>query len=489
MSRRPSSMIATSLVAVLAISLAACGSGGGGSKRKVPAAPTIGTATPASGSASIAFTPPAHTGSGPIIDYVASCTGGGATKTAVGTSSPITVTELTNGVAYSCSVVATNSVGASPASAAVSVTPRGVPSPPGLTGVTAGNASAIVAFLTPATNGGAAITGYTATCSGGGVTRTATGTSSPITVTGLTNFTNYVCSVTATNVAGTGPASAGAVVTPSPSGQTFSTDGVLCSYSTNVFNNDASVNAQSTSFWGCNGTQRSLVANGIPDHAVGTFPNAANPYSISVQSVALSYPLTAAIVTPTGAATQIPGHALNGIRFEAVSGGTCDSAGTNCSLNGGTGSWLIEVLGQTSFDFGIDGNNGHVGPTGAYHYHGVPEGLFASLGGGPQMRLVGWAADGFPIYARYGYTEAGNAASVPKVLTGSYQLKATPDGGRPATSLYPLGTFTQDYQYVASSGDLDECNGRVGVTPEFPNGIYYYMITDTYPYVPRCLKG
>lgn len=489
MSRRVSSPVVRFLVIVMAASLAACGSGGGGSKRKVPAAPTIGAATPASGSASIAFTPPTNTGSGAIVDYVVSCTGGGATKTGVGTASTITVTGLTNGTVYSCSVVATNSVGASPASAAVSVTPRGVPSPPALVGVTAGNASAIVAFAAPATNGGAAITGYTATCTGGGVTRTATGATSPLTVTGLTNFTNYVCAVTATNVAGNSPASAGAAVTPSPSGQTFSTDGVLCSYSTNVFNNDESVNAQSTSFWGCNGTQRSLVANGIPDHVVGTFPSAANPYTISVQTVALSYPLTAAIVSATGVSAPIPGHALNGIRFEAVSGGTCDSAGTNCSLTGGTGSWLIEVLGQTSFNFGTDENNGHVGPTGAYHYHGVPERLLSNLGGGQQMRLVGWAADGFPIYARFGYSVAGNPTSPEKVLTGSYQLKAAPDGGRPVTSLYPMGTFTQDYQYVAGSGDLDECNGRVGVTPEFPNGIYYYVITDSYPYVPRCLKG
>ena len=52
-----------------------------------------------------------------------------------------------------------------------------------------------------------------------------------------------------------------------------------------------------------------------------------------------------------------------------------------------------------------------------------------------------------------------------------------------------MGTFLQDYEYVAGSGDLDECNGRTGVTPEFPKGIYHYVVTDTWPYVHRCVKG
>jgi hypothetical protein len=71
----------------------------------------------------------------------------------------------------------------------------------------------------------------------------------------------------------------------------------------------------------------------------------------------------------------------------------------------------------------------------------------------------------------------------------SYRFKATPDAGRPSLTIFPNGTFTTDYEYVAGLGDLDECNGRTGVTPEFPKGIYHYYITDTYPYIQRCLKG
>jgi hypothetical protein len=52
-----------------------------------------------------------------------------------------------------------------------------------------------------------------------------------------------------------------------------------------------------------------------------------------------------------------------------------------------------------------------------------------------------------------------------------------------------MGTFTQDYEYVDGIGDLDQCNGRFGVTPEFPDGIYYYVVTDDFPFFTRCLKG
>ena len=148
-------------------------------------------------------------------------------------------------------------------------------------------------------------------------------------------------------------------------------------------------------------------------------------------------------------------------------------------------------MGQNSFRFGTDSNNAHVQPQGTYHYHGIPEGLVTKLNNGVamSMALIGWAADGFPIYARHGYSTASDASSAIKVVTSSYKLKTSPDANRPATSLYPMGAFTQDYEYVSGSGDLDECNGRTGVTPEFPNGIYHYYATDTFPYLQRCVKG
>jgi hypothetical protein len=74
-------------------------------------------------------------------------------------------------------------------------------------------------------------------------------------------------------------------------------------------------------------------------------------------------------------------------------------------------------------------------------------------------------------------------------MNSSYQLKTTIPAGRPDTSIVKYGTFTQDWEYVAGLGHLDQCNGRTGVTPEFPAGTYAYYITSTYPYIQRCHKG
>jgi uncharacterized protein (TIGR02145 family) len=78
---------------------------------------------------------------------------------------------------------------------------------------TVGNAQASVAFTAPTSNGGSAITGYTVTSSPGGFT--ASGASSPLTVTGLTNGIAYTFTVVATNALGDSVAStASAPVVP-----------------------------------------------------------------------------------------------------------------------------------------------------------------------------------------------------------------------------------------------------------------------------------
>src|SRR5688500_12531284 len=51
------------------------------------------------------------------------------------------------------------------------------------------------------------------------------------------------------------------------------------------------------------------------------------------------------------------------------------------------------------------------------------------------------------------------------------------------------GTFVEDYEYVAGHGDLDECNGRFGVTPEYPDGTYHYFVTENFPFIPRYFRG
>ena len=74
--------------------------------------------------------------------------------------------------------------------------------------------SASVSFTAPASNGGSVITGYTVTSTPGNIT--ATGATSPIVVTGLTNGTSYTFTVHATNAIGNGPESVSSnSVTPS----------------------------------------------------------------------------------------------------------------------------------------------------------------------------------------------------------------------------------------------------------------------------------
>jgi hypothetical protein len=112
----------------------------------------------------------------------------------------------------------------------------------------------------------------------------------------------------------------------------------------------------------------------------------------------------------------------------------------------------------------------------------------AKLGGdGKKMLLVGYAADGFPIYTSYGYSAATNAASALKPMRSSWQIKKGERSGGPGGK--SDGKFTADYEYVAGSGDLDECNGRFGVTPEYPQGIYHYYITEEFPQLARQWRG
>ena len=88
-----------------------------------PGMPTIGTATAGNGQVTVSFTPPASDGGAAITSYTVTASPGGITAT--GNASPITVTGLTNGTAYTFTVTATNSAGTGAASAASnSVTPQ-----------------------------------------------------------------------------------------------------------------------------------------------------------------------------------------------------------------------------------------------------------------------------------------------------------------------------------------------------------------------------
>ncbi|MFN0078713.1 MAG: YHYH protein [Prosthecobacter sp.] len=229
------------------------------------------------------------------------------------------------------------------------------------------------------------------------------------------------------------------------------------------------------------GNYRHITANGIPDHTPGQFPNRHNPNVIGPQNYDYKVPLKPKVAKqPVAYHMQPFGIAVNGVVFDPF-------AAEWWQGNPASG-WQYEPHGG-AIDLGLDSSNAHVQPNGAYHYHGIPNGLLEKLSGDkPKMTLVGWAADGFPIYGPWGYSEAKDAASPLKKLEASYAIK---QGARPAGSpggKYD-GSFVNDYEYLEGVGDLDASNGRFGITPEFPAGTYYYVLTAEFPFIPRQFAG
>ena len=217
------------------------------------------------------------------------------------------------------------------------------------------------------------------------------------------------------------------------------------------------------------GESRVIRANGIPDHEMGRFPGPGCPNAVSAQDYTFRVPLHPKTnATFTALKQQAIGVAVNGVPLDP---GTAEFW-----KNDRNSGWHIEAIGGGK-NLGLDQNQAHVQPSGAYHYHGIPTGLLAKLGE-KDPALIGYAADGFPIYARTSENRS------------SYRLKS---GTRPGGSAGPGGaydgTYTADYEYVKGLGDLDEANGRTGVTPEYPQGTYYYVATAEFPFYPRMLKG
>jgi len=231
------------------------------------------------------------------------------------------------------------------------------------------------------------------------------------------------------------------------------------------------------------GDYRIIKANGWPDHAPGAFPRRGNPNTPRPQHYTFRIPLhPQPVATPARRGGWWWGVAVNGVPFEP---GTAETWNNNPQSG-----WRYEAA--TGFlNLGLDEHNAHVQPNGSYHYHALPTGLVTRLGGDDKkMLLIGWAADGFPIYTSRAFSDATNSLSPLRKMQSSYRLR---QGKRPAQENGPGGNydgrFTQDFEYVKAIGDLDECNGRFGVTAEFPGGTYYYCITAEFPFVPRQWHG
>jgi hypothetical protein len=109
-----------------------------------------------------------------------------------------------------------------------------------------------------------------------------------------------------------------------------------------------------------------------------------------------------------------------------------------------------------------------------YSWVGYSTALSSSIFGDSSKKhspIIGWSYDGNPIYGPYGYSDPYSTISPITPLRPGYKPLKNLVVDRPE---FPEGFFIEDY-YFDNSGDLDYSNGRFGVTPDFPEGIYAYF--------------
>jgi len=249
---------------------------------------------------------------------------------------------------------------------------------------------------------------------------------------------------------------------------------------------------------------RSIATNNFPNHnycynTVAQQPSPVN-YNLTMDATPIVANSTTSILSENGRPQRHFGVALNGVIFAPA------PASPFIFENTETGEfnwdWVFEPTnnqGRGADKVGLDCASAHTGGQG-YHYHGNPfqyvEGIQAGISTTntpPATPIqIGWAGDGFPILYRFGPDENGNM----KELKPSYEIKY---GNRPGDGISePCGAYngkyTKDYEYIASVGDLDECNGitrTINLTTAqgsetFP---YFYVVTSAFPQIPRCFSG
>lgn len=219
--------------------------------------------------------------------------------------------------------------------------------------------------------------------------------------------------------------------------------------------------------------------NAIPNHdfndAQQAFPN-----DVSPQSVVIEVTATPEKAETTTALSLVTDNAilLNGVKVDILAAGCFGVGNGKIGCNDIDTPWRYDPM-FASNGFLIDSHNAHAQPDGTYHYHGTPNAFYSHGDSSNPSPLIGFAADGFPIFGPY-FDDNGEI----RVATSSYRLKA---GDRPSGNGNPGGqydgSFRDDYEYVSGLGDLDECNGMT------VNGVYGYYITDNFPYVIACFTG
>lgn len=227
-----------------------------------------------------------------------------------------------------------------------------------------------------------------------------------------------------------------------------------------------------------NNSECVFTTNAIPNHTfndgASAFPNPVATQSEEYQ-VALNPQFAA---TTTGLSLNYDNAILlNGVKVDLLAAGCFGVGDGRVGCNDDNQPWRFDPMFAQN-GFRVDQHNAHTQPDGTYHYHGDPNALF-DRSGGIASPVIGFAADGFPVYGGF-INDGGNVRAV----ESSYRLKS---GNRPSGPGNPGGVYDgayrDDYEYVAGAGDLDECNGMS------VNGVYGYYVTDSFPHVMACFKG
>lgn len=228
-----------------------------------------------------------------------------------------------------------------------------------------------------------------------------------------------------------------------------------------------------------------MLSNNIPNHDFNATGNFATVARATSQEFIVTRSPSVATSTTALSQQQYDAVMLNGVPLDILSAG-CYQNGENvpfgCTIND---DWLSDPL-STEGAFGADSHNAHTQPTGVYHYHGTPNALFDATDDSAASPVIGFAADGFPIYGTY-FTDTDGTV---RKATSSYSIivgSRSPETNGVATNDNPGGDYDgeyiDDYEYIESSGDLDECNGMT------INGQYGYYVTESYPWVIACFSG
>lgn len=199
-----------------------------------------------------------------------------------------------------------------------------------------------------------------------------------------------------------------------------------------------------------------------------------------------TFKLTRNPVVESGTKTNVPivgatGVAVNGVVFYGYGDARSYKASSGTNEPNGDGNWYSDAWISEGSTMDATGN-GHADAMSTYHYHANPSALY-STSASSHSPIIGFAFDGFPVYGPFGYTNPTDPQSGISRMESGYTLRNITDRNStnpagPTLAAQPLGTYIEDYEYTGVVGDLDQYNGRICVTPEYPSGTYaYFMAT------------